>query len=350
MPEQPPSSRLSLAQALVSANSKSKAASLGLTNKAEHDLTGQPKVRVMGREIPVLKRGGYEWKPPSAHIKIESGTDGHIVKAEPSHVEIEPESDFNVIKSEPDIDAENTWSVSKTVTLKKSTFVARSITIQSPSQARSKLQQLMRSNPELRDASHNMTAWRCGGIEECNDDGESGGGRHLLNLLRNLNLTDIFLVVTRWYGGVFLSTDRWRLMTEVANDSLSQRLRVTGTVTGEALWGLDMDAKGDTSGMPVHKPETARNYIMKAFASPPSTTKKTGVSLEREKEHNLGLLLGALDLLFRSWVNHISKEDLDRRAWSWYVQVRPEVQDGVAGWGGKGEVKLADILALRRAQ
>jgi hypothetical protein len=28
--------------------------------------------------------------------------------------------------------------------------------------------------------------------------------------------------------------------------------------------------------------------------------------------------------------------------------VRPEVESGVAGWGGKGKVKLVDILNLRR--
>ena len=63
MPEQPPSSRLSLAQAVVSANSRSKAVSIGLEKglSAEQEGWGhgQPKVKVMGREVSVLKRGGY---------------------------------------------------------------------------------------------------------------------------------------------------------------------------------------------------------------------------------------------------------------------------------------------------
>ncbi|KAJ4293903.1 hypothetical protein N0V88_005417 [Collariella sp. IMI 366227] len=66
MPEQPSSSRLSLAQAVVSANSRSKAVSLGLDKGPSADEEGygegQPRVRIMGREIAVLKRGGYEWK------------------------------------------------------------------------------------------------------------------------------------------------------------------------------------------------------------------------------------------------------------------------------------------------
>lgn len=66
MPEQPLSSRLSLAQAVVSANSRTKAVSIGLENgkSAEEDGwgQGQPQVRVMGRDIRVMKRWGYDWK------------------------------------------------------------------------------------------------------------------------------------------------------------------------------------------------------------------------------------------------------------------------------------------------
>jgi hypothetical protein len=82
--------------------------------------------------------------------------------------------------------------------------------------------------------------------------------------------------------------------------------------------------------------------------APVSKKKKSAAALDAEKEKNLGLLLGALDMLFGSWAEHISRDELDRRAWGWYVQVRPDVDSGVAGWGGKGEVKLADIVKLRR--
>ena len=60
MPEQPLSSRLSLAQAVVSLNSQSKAKSIGLmTDKTAEDegwSQGQPTVTVMGRSIPVMRR------------------------------------------------------------------------------------------------------------------------------------------------------------------------------------------------------------------------------------------------------------------------------------------------------
>lgn len=41
-------------------------------------------------------------------------------------------------------------------------------------------------------------------------------------------------------------------------------------------------------------------------------------------------------------------EDLDRRAWTWYVHVRPDVAGGERGWGQKGGVELREILELRR--
>lgn len=141
-----------------------------------------------------------------------------------------------------------------------------------------------------------------------------------------------------------------------------------------ALWALDLEAlkKSNTgsflsstttrgAGLPIYSPQSARSYIMKAFASAPTDTsietkpetldsKKTvkAKSDTKQKEENLGLLLGALKLLFDSWSVTLSSDDLSRRAWTWYVKVRPEVEHGAAGWGGKGQVKLQTILDLRR--
>ncbi|KAG0650054.1 Imprinted and ancient [Hyphodiscus hymeniophilus] len=365
MPEQPLSSRLSLAQAVVSVNSRSKAQSLGIEKgRSAEELgwgQGQPKVKVMGREISVLKRSGYEWKREKDEENIDVVESPSVGAEEKSQdTKIDPVVEEGLKR------ATDGWTVSASVTSKKSTFVARAISIKSPSQARSEVQKLLGANTDLREASHNITAWRVAGdygvIEDSNDDGESGGGRHILGLLQSSDALDVLLVVTRWYGGIMLGVDRWRIMSQVSRDALSQRLRVTGVIGQEALWGLDLEAMksidapvtgGTAVGMPIYRPEGARSYILKAFASPPAgedekKKKKTGVTLEREKENNLGLLLGALDMLFNSWVEHLSRDELDRKAWGWYVQVRPEVDGGVAGWGGKGNVKLADILDLRR--
>jgi len=366
MPEQPLSSRLSLGQAVVSANSRSKAVSIGIEKGKSAEEQGwgmgQPKVKVMGREVSVLKRSGYEWKE---EIKVkdedEDADSQGTLKAEPSQ-----ESPIKELHATRETGRRTTvggWTISAPITSKKSTFIARSTDVTTPTQAKIAISSLLSENPELRSADHNIYAYRVrmfaagNTIEESNDDGENGGGRHLLGLLQKDNLTNVLLVVTRWYGGIFLGPDRWRIMSDVSRDALSQRLRVAGVIGQEALWGLDLDAmsKAEPGIMPVHKPEGARNYILKAFGSPPEKEeegkkgkKKTLKQLEVEKEENLGLLLGALDKLFESWKGHVSREELDRRAWGWYISVRPEVADGKAGWGGKGEVKLADILALRR--
>lgn len=134
-------------------------------------------------------------------------------------------------------------------------------------------------------------------------------------------------------------------------------------------------------GMPIHRPEAAKAYLLKSFATrielsqdegssvpgqkseqdgqptPPkaSTSKatpkrKTVKAMELEKEENVARLLGAIRLLCESWAGPLSANELDRRAWNWYVAVRPEVESGPSGWGAKGQLKLADILALRRKE
>jgi hypothetical protein len=140
-----------------------------------------------------------------------------------------------------------------------------------------------------------------------------------------------------------------------------------------ALWALDLEALkkssgpvqndvkpsgGSSTGLPIYTPQSARAYIAKAFdtskKSRPSNDKQTSPSKKKqqqsaaalagEREANLGHLLKALDMLYDSWAPATLPEELDRRTWEWYVGVRPAVADGVAGWGGKNEIKLSSIL------
>lgn len=134
-----------------------------------------------------------------------------------------------------------------------------------------------------------------------------------------------------------------------------------------ALWALDLEALkrsgtdkqpaavshvGNHSNLPIYTPQSARAYLLKSFDTPATDgapSKKIAVAVKTvEKEQNLGKLLRALDLLYQSWAETLTPTELDNRTWGWYVKVRPAVADGVAGWGGKNELKLADILDLRR--
>ncbi|CAN9097904.1 unnamed protein product [Alternaria alternata] len=245
MPGQPISSRLSLAQAVTSMNSKSKAVHIGIDKDqpAEEEGwgEGQPLLRIMTREVRVMKRWGYEWE----------GSD---------------DTTQQKIKSEPDV-----------------------------------------SNGEKEE-------------------------------------------------------------NKEKKDEVEKEREI-------ALWGVDLEAlkkaqisRNGSSNLPIYPAQSARAYLMKAFetpaadviktedvdvkiegqAAPKPKGKRTAAVITAEKEHNLSLLLGALELLYESWAKVLDKNDLDKRAWGWYVRVRPEVSQGAAGWGGKGNVKLSDILALRR--
>ena len=216
---------------------------------------------------------------------------------------------------------------------------------------------LMTQKPELETATHNAWAVRTSYgnsplVQEASfDDGESGCGKFMLELMRAANVTNMVVVLTRWYGGVMLGPDRWRLMRECINDALSAQRR-TATLSGEAVWALDPgDTKpaSSTVGMAIHRPEGARNYLLRSFATAGgSDEKKSTAAANEERQENLGRLLGALRLLFASWADILKSDELDRRAWSWYVQVRPEVESGPAGWGAKGTLDLGKILDLRR--
>lgn len=415
MPEQPLSSRLSLAQAVVSANSRSKAVSLGLEKGPSADDEGwgegQPRVQVMGRTIAVLKRSGYEWKGEE-----EVGDPETPIGAPASHDAGRPKAVASTPTFEPT--SASAWAASQSISLKSSTFIARVTHITDASQRQVLIRALFEANPDLETASHNAWAYRIRppsgstftrAREESFDDGETGCGDLMLRIMREADAVDTLVVLTRWFGGILLGPDRWRLMRNCVTSALSERLRKTGaevSLAGEAVWGLDLEgmrskstvggygsgaAPHETSvvGVTIHRPEAARSYILKSFASAPADSpgqagpdnaiehgaespeeggsgeaqsrnpkrkksqpgkppRRTQQAVNAEKEENLGLLLGALRLLLDSWADHVTAAELDRRAWSWYCAVRPEVETGPSGWGAKGLLRLGDILDLQR--
>lgn len=235
MPEQPLSSRLSLAQGYIGVTSKARALYLGIDagTSAEQDGfgEGQPSVWITGREIRVLKRWSYEWKNGGA--RQDKAGDGKG--------------------------------------------------------------------------------------EEVSADGADDG------------------------GDTENQPPLWALDLEA--------LRKSNTL--DSIPALGKMKKGGESNLPIHRPEAARSYLLKAFDTPPAEAsagqKKISTAAKvAEKERNLGRLLRTLDLLYESWAAVLSPEDLDKRTWGWYVSVRPAVAEGAAGWGGKNTLELADILHLRR--
>jgi putative IMPACT (imprinted ancient) family translation regulator len=52
------------------------------------------------------------------------------------------------------------------------------------------------------------------------DDGETQAGARLKHLLEILELENVLVVVTRWYGGTLLGADRFKYINQVARDAL----------------------------------------------------------------------------------------------------------------------------------
>lgn len=57
---------------------------------------------------------------------------------------------------------------------------------------------------------------------DCDDDGETAAGGRLAHLLEILELEDVLVVVSRWYGGTLLGPDRFKLINQAARDALEK--------------------------------------------------------------------------------------------------------------------------------
>ncbi|KAJ1352013.1 hypothetical protein KIN20_008200 [Parelaphostrongylus tenuis] len=115
------------------------------------------------------------------------------------------------------------------LTDRKSRFQAHVARIQSENEVTLVLERL-RENPKIARATHNIYAYR---VTECRngrlvrledfvDDGETGASSRMLQLLHKMNVDNVIVVVSRWYGGVHLGTDRFRHITNLTYDILSK--------------------------------------------------------------------------------------------------------------------------------
>ncbi len=92
------------------------------------------------------------------------------------------------------------------IEIRKSRFLARTLRAAAPDAA---LALLRGVRDENKDARHHCWAWRIGPAAEqarYSDDGEPSGtaGPPILNVLARRDLTNVLLVVTRWFGGIKL--------------------------------------------------------------------------------------------------------------------------------------------------
>lgn len=119
------------------------------------------------------------------------------------------------------------WTLSDVVVEMKSVFVARCASVSSSEQARKYLQHLLDSDKKVAKATHNITAHRIKGdngitFQDCDDDGETAAGGRLLHLLQLMDIWDVMVVVTRWYGGQKLGPARFGIINGAAREALAK--------------------------------------------------------------------------------------------------------------------------------
>ena len=90
--------------------------------------------------------------------------------------------------------------------IKKSVFIAHVKHVETEESAREFLQEIKK---KYFDATHNCSAWilgENGDKQKSNDDGEPGGtaGNPILDAIKKNELTNIAVVVTRYFGGIKL--------------------------------------------------------------------------------------------------------------------------------------------------
>jgi len=109
----------------------------------------------------------------------------------------------------------------KPVTEKKSKFQAFVGKATTEKEAHDFVQALLRSSKKIRQATHNIMAYRlANNDQQRDDDGESGAGDKLLYLLDVLDAKDLVVVVTRWYGGIQLGHARFKIIVECARNAI----------------------------------------------------------------------------------------------------------------------------------
>lgn len=90
--------------------------------------------------------------------------------------------------------------------IQKSRFITHALHVETEEEARDFVQRMKK---QYFDARHNCSAWVLGAngsLQKSNDDGEPGGtaGNPILESIKKKGLTDLVVVVTRYFGGIKL--------------------------------------------------------------------------------------------------------------------------------------------------
>ncbi|KAK4516905.1 uncharacterized protein ATC70_000232 [Mucor velutinosus] len=107
---------------------------------------------------------------------------------------------------------------------RKSSFVAHVATVHTVHEVKVVVSHLLQ-NKKIAKATHNILAYRITMpdgkvLQDNDDDGESAAGGRLSHLMQILEVENVVVVVTRWFGGIHLGPDRFKDINNVARTAL----------------------------------------------------------------------------------------------------------------------------------
>ena len=152
--------------------------------------------------------------------KINSNSNKKINKKE----EEDENSNYNYEKF-----LEDGGFVGETIIDRASIFQAHAIKIENKKEA-DFYKKCLLTQKKIKKATHNITIYRLINketkqiTEDYNDDGEDGAGYRLLGIIQKMKLVNLFVLVSRWYGGTLLHQDRFKRINDSAKNLLNEHL------------------------------------------------------------------------------------------------------------------------------
>jgi len=121
--------------------------------------------------------------------------------------------------------------VGETIIDRASIFQAHAIKIENKKEA-DFYKKCLLTQKKIKKATHNITIYRLFNkdtkqiTEDYNDDGEDGAGYRLLGIIQKMKLVNLFVMVSRWYGGTLLHQDRFKRINDSAKNLLNEHLDI----------------------------------------------------------------------------------------------------------------------------
>ena len=167
-----------------------------------------------------------------------------------------------------------------TIIEKKSKFIANIFCVENEEEAESRINEIKK---KYYDAKHHTFAYRIynrkGTISRQSDDGEPSGtaGAPLLNLLERKELSNVLIIVTRYFGGILLGTGG---LVKAYSDAAKEALNNSNIVEKDEGYELEIICNYEyASNFEYFCTKNCMNVIKKEF------TDKTKYIIEISKDN-----------------------------------------------------------------